>query len=896
MAIVSTNTSKTSINKILDVEYTSNSVNLLDYVVDSHSYNGNKDFTDQTNSAYLFQIKLFPNIDKMIKERVVGYQLYIQNLSDTTKNQLHTFSFFDDFPDLINTGEKDLDAFADNIKLLETVLVSDAIINSDTYGSETLNGVDLGDEAVSTHLKNTTLEEISKTFLEMGIDPDDSAQLAMPSFPVASTNFSFASDATHFGFGDDLKKSVSIQIPMTGDRLSLGKMRSKLINKKKIDLTRVPGPWSSLKTSRGRSTQDLNFEKLLLGSDSTSGKGISLGTVITVKSRYFESIREIEIPNSALQGTQELLFGILPLFDQSTQDDEAILEPDLSRLAFDVMGGLKTLFDPVLAPEITVFSNNKGKICFSISKNDPATSEIIVTSDYYDPNKGKWVSAGNSKSLIFSSGLESQEIINFNCRNYDPYMVRLTACVKSKYGASSLSTNLLVASHPSDNVGNFSPSDRVTIDSTNSEIGIIIHVFFNNTPASSVSVYREDLSAPLSSNVRTILLKTLDMADREREEEAQLEDRHVISGRIYRYFTVCQFLAKNKGSIYESITSANDVFIERKHLDSADLYNFTVSQRPSPVGNSFISTLKFKETDFSILLNRLKQSGLSNIFLEEIKKKKNRLTDAAFFLVDRIDCFAGERELIGHAEPNKAFIDVSASPYKKYRYVFKLALMNIESSFALSGADLQEGNHTDQDFRNAVKTFKSHVTKMTGVLPSSQEAFNPGNKSLLMSSDTGKEVTIDVTPLDDKPKPNLLGASLSNSGYLLRWSIPVSALLEVDCFYVYCVYQGKETVIQTVSSPASKSAYGSSPGTFVYTDHEYISEIGTKIYYVRAKYTNFTLGPKSNELKLVKFTPYSPSQASVIHVISTETTLDSRPIKNKLIDIIPTGGPFKGTF
>ena len=87
MASHTQNTKKTSINEILNRPVSSEDIKLVDYVVnlDTLSTSG-KPWEDIESSAYVFEMCLRVNIDKLLDTRIKGYTVQVTPMANLSKD------------------------------------------------------------------------------------------------------------------------------------------------------------------------------------------------------------------------------------------------------------------------------------------------------------------------------------------------------------------------------------------------------------------------------------------------------------------------------------------------------------------------------------------------------------------------------------------------------------------------------------------------------------------------------------------------------------------------------------------------------------------------------------------------------------------------------------------
>ena len=200
----SINTLSRPLSDVLSQDLSLDNVKLIDYLVDSADYDGSVSLQEQPNAAFVYEISLNVDIDRVIETGIEGYQLKVVNPINNAilgegPDRVDPFTyqafFAEDFPDSMNTGDNDFDTIAEKISQVQTVLLSEDAadegriiapsITSESYAS-------LGEPSTSqilgTGMRGAT--GAPSTFLqvlESGEDPSEAAAMTMPTFALSSS-------------------------------------------------------------------------------------------------------------------------------------------------------------------------------------------------------------------------------------------------------------------------------------------------------------------------------------------------------------------------------------------------------------------------------------------------------------------------------------------------------------------------------------------------------------------------------------------------------------------------------------------------------------------------------------------------------------------------------------
>ena len=555
---------------------------------------------------------------------------------------------------------------------------------------------------------------------------------------------------------------------------------------------------------------------------------------------------------------------------------------------------LPALLEPEVPPEILIRSNTPGKISYSVKRNDPTTKKILVTARHL--NKYTLTPLPESdKEFVFNFDGYDGDIKNgvFNgCVNKDPYAVLLIAQDIAPDGTGLASTGAIAKSFPSESLQDYK-TNFVSVNAFLEPEGNVRIEIDQDTlqQASRIKICRENLSVPVSSLDRTKIL--LDAAGPSKTFTHL--DTTPIPNKTYRYYAVSEYSKASASTVSatESVVSSSDSII-KVLKEKRNLYNVNLARLGS---RSFRPNASIKQSQASLIETQLAATGLSLENFEDLGTTKNDLKKLLYFIVERLDRKSGVREFMTIIRPNEIYTDNSPQSLTRYTYIFRLAAANATASFVLDNIVKSKETIDSSVLNSYVNILNESLTSASGVIETADTFFTKsGEYSAIKAGLTSIELAYTVEPNLEVSAPKILSAYTIYEGYVtgspslkINWKVSSKADLEkIDCFYVYCVYQGSATVMQTVNCSNSIGVYG-------YVDTEYFNEIGQKEYYVISRYKDYTFGPKSDSIFRTKHAPVpmkllSTSQMVLPALVSAKKKIV--PFKS----VMPTTVSVKGFF
>jgi hypothetical protein len=900
------NIKNTSLNSILNRPMNSEDFKLVDYVVDLDKLStSGTPWEEIENSAYVFEMTLRVNIDKLLDTRISGYTIQVQPQSNHTKDgpikeervYKADFTFTDDFPDLIDTGETDFAAVKQKIKAAKSLLVASQVDPAGTYSDS-----DITTQPSPTYVEITgagSFAELAREMLMNGDSPDDQAQFSMPIYAVPSAKTSLGS-VPNIGSNSGANDITVLMTPEIQERASLTKMRKEELLKNK---TTTPASYK--------------IEQSVVNPGLGTSASIILGKTIQYTSPVFTSTRRFEVPTRCLQPFTKIDILIRPILSKGpdhTDDGKVEVDTGGESIVFPMGPARKALLTPVIPPSITILANTPGSISYCIDRGDPVTRKVILVRKYFNPKTGMLQDAGTTEHFFNPHTMGKVFVMSRKTDNVFPYVTRLTAITQSPSG-NSVSTEVSIVGHKNKLFSSTPALDTSTIAAFNTIDGLNIEI--SNIPGTAVSItlFREDMMLPLSSDRRTVKISKEFLGETAGSPVEMLSflDADVFNLRTYRYFAICESMNSTRASagpqITESFQIEDDEIIIRKTLSDLSLFSASIqylgtSVASSGLENSFKPSAAVISDDFDFVVQGLQQRGMSQEFSKELQENKSKFVDLVGFIVERIDRTTGQRSTLGLAQPDETFVDSGTgltgalNPMHRYTYVFKLCIFNPGPIITFGG------DTSSASFQKDTALLSSALTAATGIMPASEDLLIDASSSseigtLIKSADTGKEYIVQVEPDPSVAIPlefsgNVLSTTSPHS-YKLQWSAPAASRTEIDAFYVFCNYNGVKSVIQTIATRPSDAT-----NTYSYVDNEYFNEVGLKVYTVAAKFNDFTFGPETHEIQVFKAisspldmiaTPadlYGKTNLKSTPNPTNSTNMTQAPLALDISDLVPT--------
>lgn len=863
------------LSQILSKTFSKSNIKVVDIVADSHHLDPKVDFASQQGSVVL-QIFVKPNVIKMFEDRILGYKIKFRSSVTGQETSDYEISFLDDIKDIIDLGESDKDSIIKKVLEPKQIVVS-SDINSENQSTPHPQFVPTNDSEIQKFVSGApNFIANSIQMLQNQISPGDAAQLSMPSFSVSSTAYSLDGSGNFTSSMLALQKSKSFLIPFVGDKISLVKLRNQKMQEvcPKIDSV----------------AYGLHEKSVIeIDPDNVQSDKVDIGKILSVSSEYFDSKRKIELHKSFVAGGKigVTITPIIGDFDNSDEksfyavDEKAKIASET--VEFSVLDKASNLLEPEIPPEIIVRSNTPGEIAFSVKKNDPTTEKVRVSIKHTNIHTMKTVDVNLEAERNYTFTGYSDDTRHDSFRgviNKDPYVIQITAQALTRTGEGSVSTETVVKSHPSETLKDYR-TNFVLVNAFLKGNSIVVEVEQDTQiKAENIVILREDLGLSALSPSRFVTINRTFYPN----FNYTCVDSDIIPGRTYRYYAVSTYRSSNFGifagnstnpSAFEVVESSDDSIINVTPNQST-LYDMSVEQTGP---RSFVPTLTFKQKQFDLIVDEINALPNGSIFAEEFLQSKENLSDIAFVVVERLNRDNGDRAFMSVMKGGDVYTDDRPDPNTKYTYIFKLSVVPPQPAMILSSLTKEAITKIgEKNLTGLVNSLTKNITSFTGVTEGSDTFFASSDPfSAIKAGVTRQESHITVNPFIEIPKVKMLspmvmqdgfGSSVESPSLKLRWKVlgGGNALNKIDEFYVYCEYQGNTTVIQTVTCSKFMSSYS-------FVDSVYYNEIGTKKYYVRPRFKDYTFGPKSGGVEKTKLIPIDPSMLDKVKLVTNEKKL-----------------------
>ena len=863
------------LSQILSKPFQKSNVKVMDIVADSHHLNPKINFASQKGSV-VFQIFVKPSVIKMFESRILGYKVKFRSTVTGQETSDYEISFLDDIKDIMDLGETDKDSIIKKVLEPKQIVVS-SDIDSKNKVSPHPQFVPTNDSKVQEFVSGApSFISNSMQMLKNQISPGDASQLSMPSFPVSSTAYSLDGNGSFTSSMLALQKSKSFLVPFVGDKISLVKLRNQKMQEvcPKID----------------NIAYGLHEKSVIeIESDKVQTNQVDIGKMMSVSSEYFDSKRKIELHKNFAAGGR-IGLTITPIvgdFDNSDEksfyavDEKAKIGSET--IEFIVLDEARNLLEPEIPPEIIIRSNTPGEISFSVKRNDPTTEKVRVCVKHTNIHTMKTEDVFLEEERDYTFTGYSDDIKHDSFRgviNKDPYVVQITAQAITRTGEGSVSTETVVKSFPSETLKDYR-TNFVLVNAFLKGNSIIVEVEQDTQiKAENIVILREDLSLSVLSPSR---FTTVNRSFYPKFNYTCV-DSDIIPGRTYRYYAVSTNRSPSFGifagnssnpSAFEVVESSDDSIINVTPNQST-LYDMVVEQTGP---RDFVPTLTFRQKQFDLISDEIRNLPNGNVFAEEFLENKENFSDIAFVIVERLNRKTGDRAFVKVIRSGEVYRDEDPDSDTRYTYIFKLSVVPPQPAIILSS--LTEKSKTqigEKNLTGLINSLTKNITSFTGVTEGSDTFFSSKDPfAQIKAGVTRKESHITVNPFTKMPKIKMLspivmqdgfGTSVETPSLKLRWNVNggANALNKIDEFYVYCEYQGNTTVIQTVTCSKYMSSYS-------FVDSVYYNEIGTKSYYVRPRFKDYTFGKSTTPIVKKKFAPVDASMLDKVKVVTNESKL-----------------------
>jgi hypothetical protein len=314
-------------------------------------------------------------------------------------------------------------------------------------------------------------------------------------------------------------------------------------------------------------------------------------------------------------------------------------------------------------------------------------------------------------------------------------------------------------------------------------------------------------------------------------------DRKVYDERSYRYTCIFKLphakrAASNNSEIIKFVRPFRQLPVEVAIKNLVIDENAKSDETTNELEANMLadqSSIKFliettpTETGIEEITQLLVDSNVSDIFIEDLRKDRSRLTSFAFFTVERVNLVTGKKDNFGivsagifsdDPETRKKLKITPIAPGDKFEYIVKLFLKSPESMF--KGATTLSTDNSSTALKNdtyAVKTlaqkFSTLYTRAKS-LPSEVELLDksPGSLSRqILRGETGYSKSIEARITPRKSSVASLDASRTILGYNeIKWKLK-GDITTIDHFIVNASSNGKKYPIGVVTPNKKENTF-----------------------------------------------------------------------------------------
>ena len=712
---------------------------------------------------------------------------------------------------------------------------------------------------------------LAKKSLKMGQDPSSMLAKTTPFFPTLAAKMSIASVALNAKPKRDQSKRIGLDNIVV--RQSLNEEREKL----------EP-------LHEDNSDNAVRLSNLAVESPVTSDMNLSLGHVVNIQNSLFTVKRLIEISKSAVGMRENFWVRITPIL----KNENTLLKVNkqTNSVTFSVSHKRKVqdFLQPVNPPEITVIKDKKGVVILSINQVDPTASGVLLTRSVVTPRRDQISQSKVVSNFKLDANDPRKIVIDMEPGNLLPNSVMYRAITKSITGQDGPMSSIVLEGHYNVNqpTASLNPNE-LSIIAKNENERIRIDVEKIPSDVIGIRLLREEIdeSGSLSDRVTTLPDRDGKTLNDTMGDVAKITyyDYSADLNRRYRYFCALrpqlgnEFLSEEDEVIIRKFPTKPlpvEVTLENSQVLKDISGNFTVSidaiSLPKPEGIDFI-------------LDLMKKSGVSDVFIDELKRSRSEMADLAVFIVERVNRNTGRRVSFG-LQGSGTFKDdldtrrklrlPNLTPGNRYSYFFKLCLRPPQSFLRNTFVKFNSTQNPEIQKQANARKFLDAFASATGALPSAKNinSFNPGAE--FRAGFTGVTLQLDVQTPKALPKPiSLIRKSFVMKSSFLRWKASIEDVSAIDHCLVFVEMNDKKVLMGAV--PASGSSRD-----FFYVDKAFSPQVGKKIYSVQFVYKDMTVSPSSN--KVIHTTYASVPKAffaktKKIKILGTVPTLTN---KNKI--------------
>ena len=596
--------------------------------------------------------------------------------------------------------------------------------------------------------------------------------------------------------------------------------------------------------------------------------------LISFESRAIEFERDIDVQIPRAASKDQLYFEVQLI----SKDDNAPVQSKIYTVGHKEM--LSEFLTPETAPSIGRGTQMRGRNYLTLQQNDPVATQIIIEKKTLNPNSEDMNIPYEEIATVNVTQDMGMEIFeDTSADNIAPNVIMYRAIASSPLGdeGEEYGSVVLPGLQPIAGIASSASTNRnkCSIHAMNNSDRINIEISDIPPGVSAIRLVREDLTSdsytansdrpryavPNISTGETMTLLAGSIS------KILYEDTNVEPFRQYRYQCIFRMergpeeLA-NGEEVIQHIRPRSNILVtpeigslkirEEQGETSGATKN---TKRAAQTHISFVTSAPPSDSGIEAVSQILAGAGVEQAFIDEVKNDRQRVSDIAAFIIERLDMKTGRRESFGLHRPG-SFSDNEKSRSKRrvstpkagrtYKYVAKLCLRPPESLFkeALTKVDVQNPSVLDTA-TDTIETLSQRFLSSFGMFPSLpsdtelKDSQSSSIRSQFQKGLTGIELEIEVKMPSFRPTIEKVKSYRTKRGYnTVTWRC-TGDLSRIDHFIIFARYRG-------VSAPIGKLS-GRGNGLYKFPDRKLSGEVGDINYFVKIVYTDYTRSEASSE-------------------------------------------------
>jgi len=596
----------------------------------------------------------------------------------------------------------------------------------------------------------------------------------------------------------------------------------------------------------------------------------------------------------------------------------------------DVRKQLKGYLTPVLAPSLRVVSQEEGKIELELEQRDPTATDLSVFRMVTRPEdlaESTWTRVTDIRANTRKGAVKF--IDSTVSANASPNVVLYEVRCSGPFGSICPTTTRIVQKGVK-KLASTARSNRLgTCNIVATQVANRIEIRVSRIPAGATRVFlkRQTVNSSLRERDirRQIEIKAqgLDRTYHEIEDPNgtyTFEDTAVINRQIYRYVALFDWIDK------ERTNSTTEEFIEYRQVPDRPIISYldNVVAGIDELGRSYVTFdlgATFADAGLEELNRILGDTGVSSLFVDELKKDRSLISNLLIYQVTRRNTRTGE-SVVWPLIQEGTFIDNEDSRASargtsgpgvnatlragaQYLYTARLNIVNPERFFKQALTRIPASTRqiiTDTD-PNFVKVSAAKFAENFAVQPGTVLSPTTVERETKFSEEvqgayTGISYTqvIDIPLYRAKPKNVTVNrSSIGKPANLIRWKVEGS-IESVYCFQIDVTLNRENTFPLRSISPVI-----SEDDQYEIRDELFTHEIAPVSYSVSVIYTDMSRSDvvKSNEVYSATTIPIRVLDAAIKKQLAIRPGLDLSRVnpgsleeRQLLASVNPlTGGP-----